>query len=61
MKMIVPQQPQYVCVLYLATAGLQGPAMGSDEEEIVLLIYVVIDVPQNKVRNGTEQGGYYLF
>lgn len=41
--------PQHVCVLYLATAGLQGPAMGSDEEEVVLLIYVLIDVQQNKV------------
>lgn len=42
--------PQHVCVLYLATAGLQGPAMGSDEEEVVLLIYVLIDVQQNKVK-----------
>lgn len=41
--------PHHVCVLYVATAGLQGPLMGSDEQEIVLLIYVIVDVLQNKV------------
>ncbi|XP_030756360.1 RNA-binding protein fusilli isoform X2 [Sitophilus oryzae] len=41
--------PNHVCVLYLATAGLQGALMGSDEQEIVLLIYVIVDVIQNKV------------
>lgn len=42
--------PHHICVLYVATAGLQGPQMGSDEQEIVLLIYVIVDVLQNKVR-----------
>lgn len=41
--------PQYLCCLYLATAGQQGNNLGSDEEEIVLLIYVIIDVAQNEV------------
>ncbi|XP_017773604.1 PREDICTED: RNA-binding protein fusilli isoform X1 [Nicrophorus vespilloides] len=41
--------PHHVCVLYVATAGLQGPLMGSDEQEIVLLIYVIVDVMQNKI------------
>ncbi|XP_056638862.1 RNA-binding protein fusilli isoform X2 [Diorhabda carinulata] len=41
--------PHYICVLYVTTAGLQGPLMGSDEQEIVLLIYVIVDVIQNKV------------
>lgn len=35
--------------LYVATAGLQGNALGSDEEEITLLVYVLIDELQNKV------------
>ncbi|XP_075227568.1 epithelial splicing regulatory protein fusilli [Lycorma delicatula] len=39
----------HLCVLYVATAGLQGNALGSDEEEIVLLIYVIIDMNRNKV------------
>lgn len=38
-----------LCVLYVATAGCQGPRLGSDEEEVVLLIYIVIDVAANKV------------
>lgn len=42
--------PHHICVLYVATAGLQGALMGSDEQEIVLLIYVIVDVVQNKVR-----------
>lgn len=42
--------PHQICILYVATAGLQGPLMGSDEQEIVLLIYVIVDVIQNKVR-----------
>ncbi|XP_049817658.1 RNA-binding protein fusilli isoform X2 [Aethina tumida] len=41
--------PHHICVLYVATAGLQGPLMGSDEQEIVLLIYVIVDVIQNKI------------
>lgn len=39
----------YVVALYVTTAGLQGNALGSDEEEITLLVYVLIDVLQNKV------------
>ncbi|XP_018574554.1 RNA-binding protein fusilli isoform X2 [Anoplophora glabripennis] len=41
--------PHHICILYVATAGLQGPLMGSDEQEIVLLIYVIVDVIQNKI------------
>ncbi|XP_057327456.1 RNA-binding protein fusilli isoform X3 [Microplitis mediator] len=41
--------PSHLVVLYVATAGLQGNALGSDEEEIILLIYALIDVLQNKV------------
>lgn len=39
----------YMCAFYVATGGLQGASLGSDEEEIVLLIYVIIDMVQNKV------------
>ncbi|XP_067005775.1 RNA-binding protein fusilli isoform X2 [Anabrus simplex] len=44
----------YLCVLYVATAGQQGPGLGADEEEIVLLIYVMIDMVQNKVVGVTQ-------
>lgn len=39
----------WVCALHVRTAGLGGAALGSDEEEIVYLAYVVIDVLTNKV------------
>lgn len=42
--------------LYVATAGLQGNALGSDEEEITLLVYVLIDELQNKVRQPRRGG-----
>jgi epithelial splicing regulatory protein 1/2 len=40
----------YLCVLYVATAGQQGPVLGADEEEIVLLVYIIVDMGQNKVK-----------
>lgn len=53
--------PHHICVLYVATAGLQGPLMGSDEQEIVLLIYVIVDVIQNKVRIAMDRDNtHYL-
>lgn len=39
----------YLCALYVATAGHQGNLLGSDEQEIVLLIYIVVDMTTNKV------------
>ncbi|XP_026807559.1 RNA-binding protein fusilli isoform X5 [Rhopalosiphum maidis] len=39
----------YLCALYVATAGHQGNLLGSDEQEIVLLIYVVVDMTTNTV------------
>lgn len=39
----------YLCALYVATAGHQGNLLGSDEQEIVLLIYIVIDMTTNTV------------
>lgn len=50
----------YLCVLYVATAGQQGPGLGADEEEIVLMVYIVIDMPQNKVREHFFGGGWDL-
>lgn len=41
--------PNILVALYVATAGLQGNALGSDEEEITLLVYVLINELQNKV------------
>ncbi|XP_072948232.1 RNA-binding protein fusilli isoform X2 [Epargyreus clarus] len=39
----------WVCALHVRTAGLGGVALGSDEEEIVYLAYIVIDVFTNQI------------
>ena len=39
----------YLVVLYCATAGKNGEDLGIDEEQIVLLVYLLYDVPNNKV------------
>lgn len=46
--------PGHVCSLYVATGGANGPALGSDEKEIVLLDYSVIDVLTNEVSHANE-------
>lgn len=42
-----------MCVLHVRTAGLGGAALGSDEEEVVYLAYVIIDVSTNQVNKRT--------
>ena len=41
---------KYLVIFYCASAGQNGPDLGSDEEEIVLLVYWVIDLHSNQVR-----------
>lgn len=40
---------KYLVIFYCASAGQNGPDLGSDEEEIVLLVYWVIDLHSNQV------------
>ncbi|KAF4525517.1 hypothetical protein B566_EDAN014903 [Ephemera danica] len=41
----------YLCLFFPVTAGIQGLGLGSDEEEIVLLVYILVDPETNKVVN----------
>lgn len=41
--------PGHVVALFLATGGQNGPALGCDEKETVLLVYVIIDVATESV------------
>jgi len=43
------EQPQYLGVFFVATAGQNGPLLGSDEEEIVLLVLSILDTTTNNV------------
>ena len=40
---------QYLCLFSLITAGLLGEDMGSDEQEIIEMINLIIDVNQSKL------------
>ncbi len=40
---------QYLCLFFLITAGLLDEEMGSDEQEIIEMINLIIDVEQRKV------------
>ena len=40
---------QYLCLLSLVTAGLLDDEMGSDEQEIIEMIHLIVDVDQRTV------------
>lgn len=39
----------YLVVLFCASAGKNGEELGVDEEQVVLFVYLLYDVPNNKV------------
>lgn len=41
--------PGHLVSLYVATCGASGPNLGSDEKEIILLVYTIIDVQTARV------------
>jgi len=43
------QVPEHVVSLYIATCGQNGPGLGSDEKEIILLVYVLLEVTTGQV------------
>lgn len=49
--MLVPEG--YVVSMYLATCGAGGNLQGSDEKEIVYLVYGIIDVQTKEVRRSS--------
>lgn len=49
-KMLVPenqQPPRHAVSMFMATAGAGGNLLGSDEKEIIYLVFGIIDL-QNK-------------
>ena len=41
--------PSHYVAFHTVTSGLNGPDLGSDESEIVILLFVVIDAKTKKV------------
>lgn len=48
----------HVVSMYVATSGASGQLLGSDEKEVILLVYAVIDTATNKVRYIGYNCGY---
>ncbi|XP_037954877.1 RNA-binding protein fusilli isoform X2 [Teleopsis dalmanni] len=48
------QVPEHIVSLYVATCGQNGPGLGSDEKEIILLVYVILDAATSQII-GTKQ------
>jgi hypothetical protein len=40
---------QYLCLFHVITSGLLDENIGSDEQEIIEMIHLIIDVDQKKV------------
>lgn len=43
-------QVDYLVVLFAATSGASGELLGSDEKELVQLVWQLVDVKNKKVR-----------
>lgn len=41
--------PGHLVSLYVATSGASGPNLGSDEKEVILLVYAIIEVQTARV------------
>lgn len=59
--MLVPenQQHKYVVSMFLATAGASGLLLGSDEKEIICLVFGIIDVQNKEVSDQTPPTKYF--
>ncbi|XP_039148124.1 RNA-binding protein fusilli isoform X2 [Drosophila simulans] len=58
------QVPEHVVSLYIATCGQNGAGLGSDEKEIILLVFVLLEVSTGQIV-GTKQilvrpDGYFI-
>lgn len=44
------EQVDYLAVLFTATSGASGDLLGSDEKELVQLVWQLVDVKNKKVK-----------
>lgn len=44
-------QVDYLAVVFTATSGASGDLLGSDEKELVQLVWQLVDLKNKKVRN----------
>lgn len=53
-------QVDYLVVVFTATSGASGDLLGSDEKELVQLVWQLVDLKNKKVKK-KKGGGYYMF
>ncbi len=41
---------KYLVLFHTVSCGQNGPGLGSDEQDIVLIVYLVVDLQGNKVK-----------
>ena len=51
---------RYLVVFHAVSAGLNGAALGADEQEIVFIVAVVLDVRDNQVRGGENLIHFFI-
>ena len=54
-------QVDYLVVLFTATSGASGDLLGSDEKELVQLVWQLVDVRNKKVKKYTQDGDVQYF
>ena len=48
--MTLSLHPKYLVIFYGVSAGSNGANLGCDEQDLVTLVYCVLDTEDNKVR-----------
>lgn len=51
----------FLVLFHAVSAGQNGPDLGSDEEQIVVLLYAIVDVKANKVSFNFSLFTYFEF
>ena len=52
--MTLSLHPKYLVIFYGVSAGSNGANLGCDEQDLVTLVYCVLDTEDNKVRPTTD-------
>ena len=45
---------KHLVLFQVVSAGQNGPELGNDEEQIVYVLYTILNVDQNKVRHNSD-------
>lgn len=52
-------QVDYLAVVFTATSGASGDLLGSDEKELVQLVWQLVDLKNKKVKKGKKDKTFF--